>query len=81
VFVENLRFSEEKFYIYFSAGYISSIRQKTLAGYPTNQYPENPYQNLIYFNQTLLIPLSFSRQDKTGRDKEIQERKRERHDR
>ena len=63
--VEKLRFLEEKFYIYFLMDI--SIWQKTLAGYPTNQYPVNPYKNLINFNQTLLLPLS--RQGETGRDR------------
>lgn len=43
-----------------------------------NQYPVNPNQNLIYFDQTLLLPLSFSRQGERGRNKQrYRERERE----
>ena len=60
---------------------MTGIQQKKLARYLANQYPVNPNQNLIYFNQTLLLPLSFSKQDRKGGTKRYRGRERETYDR
>ena len=64
-------------FLYLLFCHISGIQQKKLFGYLANQFSVHPNQNLIYFNRTLLLPLSFFRGERERQMPDKTERKRE----